>query len=99
MKRIPEGDNVVLLLFEGLNSCYQGGVFTSSQSYGLRMKSTFSFLLERLAGEEKGGLYLDATRINQDVAFFRLIRITELPSHLSSLSHRAGGGRVHARRR
>jgi len=45
-----------------------------------------------------GGLYLDATR-NQDVAFFRLIMITELPSHSSSLSNPAGGGRVHAERR
>ena len=33
-----------------------------------------------------GGLYLDATR-NQDVAFFRLIMITEFPSHSSSLAN------------
>ena len=38
------------------------------------MKSTLSFLSERLTGEEKGGLYLDATRINQDAESVRTTR-------------------------
>ena len=51
------------------------------------MKSTFSFLLQRLAGEEKSDFYLDATRINQDVALFRVIKISELLAHSSNLSN------------